>query len=339
MKSKLSLLFIFFALLIACKESKKNTPKNEKVVSKEIVLDENDIYSVLVSKNNQIVFEEYYNGKTSENVSNVQSLTKGIMSILIGIAIDKKFITSENETIDTYFVDEFKTIKDERKKTITIKHLLNQTSGLSWKGFLEHQNWINSENPIAFVLQKKLEHTPGETYNYNTGATHLLSAILNKSTGKTTLEFANENLFNTLGISTVNWEKRNDGHYDGGGLGLEMKPGDLLKIGQLLENQGTYSSIEIVSKSWIEKLFDVNEKLATDWGLRNSKHGFCWYEADLNGDRINYGMGYGGQFIIIVEDKNLVIVTTHNHDTPNGIKQQIKFLNRKLPLLIEKYSN
>ncbi|WP_108809356.1 serine hydrolase domain-containing protein [Aquimarina spinulae] len=339
MKSKLSLLFIFFMLLVACKESKKNTPKNEKPLSKEIVLDENDIYSVLVSKNNQIVFEEYYNGKTSENVSNVQSLTKGIMSILIGIAIDKKFITSENETIDTYFADEFKDIEDERKKTITIKHLLNQTSGLSWKGFLEHQNWINSENPIAFVLQKKLEHTPGETYNYNTGATHLLSAILNKSTGKTTLEFANENLFNALAINTVNWEKRNDGHYDGGGLGLEMKPGDLLKIGQLLEHKGTYNGVEIVSKSWVEKLFDVNEKLATDWGLRNSKHGFCWYHANLNEDRINYGMGYGGQFIIMIADKNLVIVTTHNHDTPNGIKQQIKFLNGKLPLLIEKYGN
>ncbi|WP_106791225.1 serine hydrolase [Aquimarina sp. Aq78] len=339
MKSKLSLVLILFVLLVACKESKKNTPKIEKPLSKEIVLDENDIYSVLVSKNNQIVFEAYYNGKTSENVSNVQSLTKGIMSILIGIAIDKKFIPSENETIDTYLNDEFKTIEDKRKKTITIKHLLNQTSGLSWKGFLEHQNWVNSENPVAFVLQKKLDHIPGEKYNYNTGATHLLSAILSKSTGKTTLEFANEYLFEALDINTVNWGKRNDGNYDGGGLGLEVKPRDLLKIGQLLENEGILNGVEIVSKSWIQKLFDVNEKLATDWGLRNSKHGFCWYKANLNGDRIDYGMGYGGQFIIMIADKNLVIVTTHNHDTPNGIEQQIKFLNRKLPLLIEKYGN
>lgn len=339
MKSKLSLVFIFFVLLVACKDSKKNTPKNEKPLPKEIVLNENDIYSVLVSKNNQIVFEEYYNGKTSESLSNVQSLTKGIMSVLIGIAIDKKFITSENETIDTYLNDEFKNIEDKRKKTITIKHLLNQTSGLSWKGFLEHQNWMNSEKPTAFVLQKNLEHTPGEKYNYNTGATHLLSAILSKSTGKTTLEFANEYLFNALAISTINWEKRNDGYYDGGGLGLEMKSDDLLKIGQLLENEGTYNGVEIVSKSWVKKLFDVNEKLATDWGLRNSKHGFCWYKANLNGDSIDYGMGYGGQFIIMIADKNLVIVTTHNHDTPNGIEQQIKFLNKKLPLLIEKYGN
>lgn len=336
-----SSLLAFFIIwsTISCKEKLKqisDDPIKSESVKEEAPISDG-IYSILVSKNNQIVFEEYYNGKTAENASNIQSLTKGLLSILIGIAIDKKFIKSEEETIHTYLPEEFKNLKDKRKESITIKDILNQTSGLSWKGFLEHQNWITSKNPIAFVLQKDLENTPGEKYNYNTGATHLLSAIISKSTGQTTLEFAKEHLFIPLGITKVNWEKRNDGNYDGGGLGLEMKPKDLIKLGQLLDNNGYYNSTEIVSKQWVEKLLDVDKKLPTDWGLNNSKHGFCWYQAQLNGDRMEYGMGYGGQFILIVANKNLVIVATHNHDTPNGIEQQIKFLNQKLPVLINEY--
>lgn len=118
-----------------------------------------------------------------------------------------------------------------------------------------------------------------------------------------------------------------------------MRPIDLMKIGQLLENKGSWNGTTIVSEKWIEKLFDEKEKSETQWGLRNSKHGFCWYKSELKGIPIDYGMGYGGQFIILSPDKKLIIVTTHNHNTPNGIEQQMKFLNGKLPKLIEKYGS
>ncbi|MDY8138206.1 serine hydrolase [Aquimarina sp. 2201CG5-10] len=339
MKHQSYLLFTFLIVALSCKKPVKNTSNTINKPVPEKVSEDSGIYSVLVSKDDQIVFEEYYNSKKSDDLCNVQSLTKGIMSILIGIAIDQKIIENENEPIEKYFPEEFKNLKDERKKQITIKHLLNQTSGLSWKGFPEHQNWINSENPITFVLQKKLEYTPGEKYNYNTAATHLLSAIISRATEKTTLEFANEYLFDTLTIDKIDWKKRNDGYYAGGGLGLEMKSIDLMKIGQLLENQGVYDDKRLISKEWVNQLFDTAQKLPTRWGLQNSTHGFCWYTSELKGDTINYGMGYGGQFIIIVPNKDLVIVATHNHDTPKGIEQQIKFLNKKLPQLIEKFGN
>ncbi|NQY06659.1 MAG: hypothetical protein HRT68_10865 [Flavobacteriaceae bacterium] len=142
-----------------------------------------------------------------------------------------------------------------------------------------------------------------------------------------------------MNINLVNWEKRNKGYYDGSGLGLKMLPIDLMKIGQLLEKDGTWNGEEIVSEKWIEKLFNENDKSNTEWGLENSKHGFCWYESEFRGNKIDYGMGYAGQFIIMIPNKELIIVTTHNHDTPNGIEQQMKFLNRKLPKLIEKYGN
>lgn len=338
-KSKLHILFIALIFsAISCKEIKKQESK-ETISSEKIVPKENYIFSTLISKKGEIVFEQYYNRKTKDSLCDVQSLTKGIMSILVGIAIDKGYIKNVDEPIITYFSNEFKSLADKTKREITIKHLLNQTSGLSWKGYLEHEEWLNSKDPISFVLKKSLENNPGEKYNYNSGATHLLSVIISRATDKTTLEFANEFLFNHLNINTTDWQKRNKGYYDGSGLGLKMKPIDLMKIGQLLENNGRWNDTTIVSEKWIEELFDENEKSETQWGLRNSKHGFCWYQSEFKGISIDYGMGYGGQFIILIPSKELIIVTTHNHHTPNGIEQQMKFLNGKLPKLIEKYGS
>ncbi len=295
------------------------------------------IFSLLISKDDHLISENYFNHKTPEDYSNVQSLTKGIISILVGIAIDNQFLLNENEPIEKYFPIEFEHIDDVEKRKITIKDLLNQTSGLEWNGFREHSGWLKSDDPIGYVLNKKLENNPGEIYNYNSGATHLLSVIISRSSGLSTLEFANDYLFDALFIDSVQWEKRNDGYYDGAGLGLSIRPIDLLAIGKLLENNGEIDGKYILSKAWVNKLFNETEKSATLWGLRDSTHGFCWYKSILNGHDINYGMGYGGQFIIIVPDSELVIVTTHNHDTANGLDQQRDFLQNELPALIEKY--
>jgi CubicO group peptidase (beta-lactamase class C family) len=341
MTPKIQFHFLFIVLLFginSCTEVEKKKVE-ETALSEELIAKEDNIFSILVSKDGSLVLEEYYNGKTKDSLCDVQSLTKGIMSILIGIAIDKDYIQSIDEPIANYFPEEFKNLTDKKKKDITIRHLLNQTSGLSWKGYPEHEKWLNSKDPISFVLNKELEDEPGKIYNYNSGATHLLSVIISKSTGESTLEFANSFLFQPLGIKQVDWLKRNKGYYDGSGLGLKMKPIDLMKIGQLLEKKGRWKRELVVSEQWVEKLFDANEKSNTDWGLKNSKHGFCWYKTESGGDIIDYGMGYGGQFIIMIPNKKLVIVTTHNHDTPNGIEQQMKFLIGKLPKLIEAYSS
>lgn len=332
------LLITLIFCILSCGESKKKTLK-ETTSTEEILPMKDSVFSTLVSKDGKIVFEEYYNGKTRDSLCDAQSLTKGILSLLIGMAIEKKYIKNVDEPIAKFFPNEFKNFTDKKKNSITIRHILNQTSGLSWKGYLEHEEWLNSEDPISFVLNKKLENEPGKHYNYNSGATHLLSVIISKTTGKSTLEFGNEVLFRPLGINQIDWQKRNKGYYDGSGLGLKMKPIDLLKIGQLLENKGAWNEEQIVSEKWIQKLFDEDEKSKTKWGLKNSSHGFCWYKSEFRGHEIDYGMGYGGQFIFIISNKNIIIVATHNHDTPNGIEQQINFLSKKLPKLIEKYGN
>lgn len=336
-----SLLPVLMLTLLSCQGSptKSTIPHPESDSTANLVADNEHLYAILVSKKNELVLEQYFNNRTQDSLCDIQSLTKGLMSILIGIAVDKRYINSVEEPIETYFPERFEAFADEKKKKITVRHLLNQTSGLSWKGYLEHEDWLASQDQIAYVLDKELEHPPGEVYNYNSGATHLLSAIISKAAGQSTLEFANDHLFRDLDIVEVDWQIRNDGNYDGSGLGLKMKPIDLMKIGQLLMNGGKWTSQKIVSQHWVEKLFDESEKANTDWGINDSKHGFCWYKAQFNGETIDYGMGYGGQFIFLIAEKELVIVTTHNHDLPNGIEQQIGFIHKVLPGLIKTYGN
>lgn len=334
MRSINLLCVLIVVILTSC-----STPQKKNQEQKPLkVTETNDyIFSTLVSKGNELILEEHYNGKTRNSLCDVQSLTKGLMSILVGIAIDKGDIESVDDPIEKYLKEEFRALDNPGKKKISIRHLLNQTSGLSWKGYLEHEAWLGSENPIAFVLEKELETQPGEAYNYNSGATHLLSVIVSRASEQTTLDFAKENLFGPLGIENIEWTVRGSGYHDGSGLGLRMLPKDLMSLGLLLLNDGTWAEEQLVSKEWVELLFDENQKLSTDWGLKNSVHGFCWYKAQLNGHEVDYGMGYGGQFIILLRESDLVIVTTHNHDTPNGIEQQIKFLNKDLPVLINKF--
>lgn len=325
----------------SCGNASQKNPNQEQEMPSASGLNANNenIYAVLVAKNDSLVSEQYFNGRSQDSLCDVQSLTKGIISILIGIAVDREYIDSIDEPIAPYFPEIYEGLKDERKKAITIRHLLNQTSGLSWKGYLEHEDWLNSNDPISYVLEKELDHLPGTAYNYNSGATHLLSAIIAKTSGKSTLAFADEFLFTDLNINDLDWQIRNDGNYDGSGLGLKMKPIDLMKLGQLLHKRGKWDGQVVVSEKWTERLFDEKEKLSTDWGIRGSKHGLCWYQAQLDGKTINYGMGYGGQFIFLLEEMDLIIVTTHNHDVQNGIDQQIGFISRALPRLISTYGS
>jgi len=333
-------ILIFSILVISsCKEVSNTPPAQAIERTANLNINNNQIYSLIISKKDDILLEEYYNGNTENSLNDIQSLTKGIISLLIGIAIDKGFIESVEEPISKYIPDNFNGIKDERKKRITIKHILNQNSGLEWKGHLEHETWLKSKDPVKYVLDKPLSNTPGKFYNYNSGATHILSVIISKATNKSTLQFANEVLFEHLKIFEIDWQIRNDQNYDGSGLGLKMRSKDLIKIGQLLLNNGKWNATSLIKPKTVSQLFDEKGKSKTSWGIRNSKHGFCWYKAHFNGDTIDYGMGYGGQFILLVHKKELCIVSTHNTDTPNGIEQQIKFLNRDLPKIISKFGS
>jgi len=104
-------------------------------------------------------------------------------------------------------------------------------------------------------------------------------------------------------------------------------------------NKGEWNGQQLVSAQWVQKSLNPALKSKAAFGLPRSKHRYCWYSTERNGLQVHYGMGYGGQFIFLFPSEDLVIVTTHNHDTADGIPQQVQFVTQYLSGLIANYAN
>lgn len=213
------------------------------------------IYSLVISKNNKIIHQQYFNGQDSTTLFNDQSLTKSVMALLIGIAIDKGYIRSVDEKIADFF-PKLKIDTDKRKQDITIHQVMNQASGFYHEG-VNVGALLTLPDPSGYVIKAPLVSEPGKMFRYNNAATHLLSVIITKSTGMDTRAFAKKFLFDPLGITNFDWKKMKDGYYDGCGLlSIRLRSVDMLKLGNLVLNKGIYYKQQIVPAKWITAIIN-----------------------------------------------------------------------------------
>ncbi|MHA1636391.1 MAG: serine hydrolase domain-containing protein, partial [Candidatus Thorarchaeota archaeon] len=180
-----------------------------------------DVDSLLVVRNGYIVLEAHFSDSNHNNTHHIYSCTKSITSTLIGIAITRGLIESTDLAILDILSDFIAIPVDEKKQQIRIEHLLTMSTGLEWNEDYSRQegndyySMIRSENWIEYVLDKSMVADPNSAFLYNSGASHLLSAILQVSTGNTSLDFARQYLFNPLGIVNFDWETDPLGIYRG----------------------------------------------------------------------------------------------------------------------------
>lgn len=259
----------------------------------------------LSKKSNETLIEEH--GKSH----NLRSATKSIMSVLLGIALDKQYISSIDERIYKLLPD-YNFEKDTLKNEITIKHLITMKSGLASieKGVNALKFLFYNEDWVKYILNLPLESKPGEKFEYNSANTHLLSAIISKATGMSTYDFANKYLFQPLGIRNAYWEKDKKGNNFGGG-NLFITPHDLAKIGYLYLNNGIWDGEVIISKSWIEESL----KSRYEW-MYGYHYGYLWYtrieKSEESGKKfITYSAhGAGGQKIFVIPELDIVVAAT-----------------------------
>ena len=297
------------------------------------VKDNRQLYSVVVSKNDKIIYNQYFNGKTGADLFNNQSLTKSVMSLLIGIAIDKGYITSVDQKIIKYF-PELADDTDKRKQDITIRQIMNQASGLWHEDLTRMDKYFALDNPYEYVLAQPLVSEPGKVFHYNNAATHILSVILTKASHMNTLTFANKYLFGPLEIKNINWGKMKDGYYDGCGLlSVQMATADMTRIMSLLLHNGNYNGKGIVSSEWINQLLHPAIFYNTPWGFEGSTYALCFYHYNYKGTPITYALGWGGQFSFIIPAKNAVVSVNESIDDATAIKASIVFLNKVFPLI------
>lgn len=261
------------------------------------------IEGFVIYKGNTRIFEYLKNKKVIKNPTKVYSITKSIVSILIGIMVDKGLIKNIHDPIYNFF-PEILEFNDPMKEEITLFHLLTMTSGLQVGKFQSSKNWVK------FILEQPVIHRPGSTFEYNSGNSHLLSAIIQKVSGGSTASFAEEFLFHPLGIKKYIWVKDPQGIHEGG-FSISLNLEDMVKFGFLLLNEGQFKSNQVVSSNWIHeakktyKQFEAEEDRTFGYGyqlwtceIANSNTKIEYY----------YANGLYGQYIFIVPKLNIMAV-------------------------------
>jgi CubicO group peptidase (beta-lactamase class C family) len=265
--------------------------------------------SLLVSHRGNLVLERYYNGTRATTPANIKSASKSVISALVGIAVAKGHIKTIDQKIVDYF-PELASDPEKRKRDITVEDLLTMRSGLESTSGRNYGAWVVSPNWVRFVLRRPLIDEPGTRVEYSTGSSHLLSAIITRATKKSTWQFAQDELARPLGFTLAKWPADPQGIYFGGNEML-MTPRQMVKFGELYLNEGRVGQTQLIPKDWVEQTQIGRGR--SRWGS-DREYGLGFWIRDLAGDDSYYAWGYGGQFIFIVPDKRLVIVTTSRAD-------------------------
>lgn len=288
-----------------------------------------NVHAVVVVRGGKLVYESYRKGEdykgvntlgvvsyTPQQLHDVRSISKSVVSLLLGIALDQQLIASVETPVLSYFPN-LQKLSTPEKQRINLRHLLTMTSGLEWdeeRTYSDPENdalkMIRSTDPYRFALEQPVWRKPGEKWNYSGGNTQLLAGVLQRTTGKWLDDFAKEVLFKPLGITQFEWMKMPANGEVEAASGLRLRPRDMAKIGELVLDNGMWNGRRIVSESWIQEStlgriehFDKVESL---------RYGYQWW-----GDEMKVGeqqtswvtaLGFGGQRIYIVPAFDLVVV-------------------------------
>lgn len=288
------------------------------------------IDGLLILKNNKLVYEEYFHGYSESMQHNIFSATKSITSILTGIAIDQGLISSPDALIlpllpeYTYFAN-----PDPRKNEITIRHLLNMSSGLDcddWYANTE-ENMNQSSDWVKFTLDLPQVYDPGTHGSYCTGGVVTLGQIIENQSQVRLDRFADQNLFSLLGITDYSWKVSGDGRISGGGGELYLRPRDMSKVGLAMLNNGIWNGIRVIPEAWVQQCMQNYITLPGPY----TGYGFLWWKQtfmrDDNAVNAFFASGNGGQEIMVIPSEQMVIIFTQgNQNTSIGI-QDMEMVN------------
>ena len=283
------------------------------------------ITSLLIVRNGYLAYEEYFRGKDSADLVQIYSCTKSVVSALMGIAINKGSIGGVDDRLfdylDGYTLFPSGTDDSLHRENLTVEHLLTMTAGFSWEEWdipygqstNSYTRMVNSDNWIQYTLNQPVVHSPGTTFEYNTGLSGLMAVILRNSTGQRVDHYARDKLFHYIGIDTCIWRLSPMGvHMTGNGL--ELRPRDMAKFGWLYAQNGVWEGRTVVPSSWIQESFQQHTTFPN--GLAYGYQRWMAPITDSQGNPIHipYALGWGGQFIFVSQENNLVIVITANDD-------------------------
>lgn len=261
------------------------------------------LLSVLVLRGGDLVLERYYGGAGPDIRREVYSVTKSFSATLIGIAIDRGNISGMDERVLDFFPNRPVSNPGPEKAAITLEDLLTMTSGLDWtEDDASIQTLYTSPDWVQHVLDLPIAEPPGIRFNYCTGCSHLLTAIIEQATGMSALDFARQGLFEPLGLEAAEWQTDAQG-IPIGGWGLQLTPREMARLGYLYLRGGRWKDQQVVSTQWIQAA--TSAQVAAEPGY---DYGYQWWvRPSIEGYA---AIGRGGQMVAVIPGKDLVVVFT-----------------------------
>lgn len=284
-----------------------------------------NVHAVLMARNGKLVFEHYFTGKDeawgkplgkvtydADKHHDLRSITKSVVALAFGIARERGGLDDLDQPVFDFF-PEHADLATGEKKDITLRHLLEMSTGLEWNEDVPYSDPANSEicmthaqDRCRYDLEQPLVRSPGRAWIYNGGTTALIAEIIFRTTGLQVDALAREALFVPLGITESDWLT-----YDNGvpiaASGLRLKPRDLLKLGQLVLDRGKAGDRQIVPSDWIDAMTTPQIN-----GMMQFFYGYQWWlgRSLINRQEVTWsaGVGWGGQRLFVVPSQNLVVV-------------------------------
>jgi CubicO group peptidase (beta-lactamase class C family) len=267
------------------------------------------VHSLMLVRGGEVFLDAYFDPYDGTLYHDLGSVTKSVMTTLIGIAADQGRLSLDDPVL-SFFPGRIIANREERKERLTVRHLAGMTSGLACTPANDEQTLQEmraSADWVQFTLDLPMVREPGARFEYCSPGMHLLSAILRQATGLSALEFAQAYLFGPLGIQSVYWPADAQGNNHGWG-DLCLRPPDAARIGYLFLREGQWAGQTIVSKEWVAAATQPLSRTSAD---RAEDYGLGWWVSRADAERPLFRAdGRRGQTIVVLPDWDLVLVTT-----------------------------
>jgi CubicO group peptidase (beta-lactamase class C family) len=290
---------------ISSEYNKKPLPDNLRTF-----LEEYKSVAYLIIKNDSIAYEEYWEGYSDTSHSNSFSMAKSVVSLLVGIAVDEGYIKTLDEPVMSYLPS----FEKGDKPKVTIRNLLTMSSGLDFmESYSTPFNYTTEAyygNDLEKMVGKlRVIEKPGTIYRYKSGDPQILEMILRKATGKPISEYLSEKVWKPIGAEhSAYWSVDHKGGHEKAYCCIYSNARDFAKIGKLYMDSGRVDSTQIVSKEWIEMSITPNYLPDEDGNDSTDYYGMQWWMMNYQEHQIYYMRGLGGQYVICIPDKDLIIV-------------------------------
>ena len=281
-----------------------------------------NLYGLLIIKNGYLIAEGYFNDGAVERKTGLASVTKSYTSALVGIALDQGYLSGVDQKMMDFFPEVAGQINDPRKEQITIRDMLQMRSGYPWEErtppymdtILSNDNWM------PLIVGFPLTSDPGAEFGYSNLTSHLLGIIVARACSTDLKSYGQQNLFSPINTEVGDWWQDANNYYLGAGL-ISFTARDAARFGLLYLNDGEYEGNQILSSAWVRESLQTYSENIKYTGTISSKlgryfrdigYGYMWMSARAGDHRFNFAWGHGGNLIILVDELDMIIVTTAN---------------------------